>query len=102
MPFGFIKTKVRYLTLNNDPTASGITSFKLENKILASVLKTLAEKSGMLPAEQSSGSRKRFWIKRSRRPHAPLRTGFKVRVDCSVTLGTQVRKRTRLFLTALS
>jgi hypothetical protein len=50
-PLGFIKTKVRYLTVQyNDPDsrANGITSFKLENKqILASVLKTLAEKAGM-------------------------------------------------------
>jgi hypothetical protein len=50
-PLGFIKTKVRYLTLQyNDPDsgATGITSFKLENKqILASVLKTLAEKAQM-------------------------------------------------------
>lgn len=50
-PFGFIKTKVRYLTLqytDPDSRASGITSFKLENKeVLASVLKTLAEKAGM-------------------------------------------------------
>jgi len=50
-PFGFIKTKVQYLTLQyNDPdsNASGITSFKLENKeILASVVKTLAEKAGL-------------------------------------------------------
>lgn len=51
LPAAFIKTKVRYLTLHfNDPDTrvSGITSFRLENKeILASVLKTLAEKSGM-------------------------------------------------------
>jgi len=51
IPFGFIKTKVRYLTLqytDPDSRASGFTSFKLENKqILASVLKTLAEKAGM-------------------------------------------------------
>jgi hypothetical protein len=51
IPFGFIKTKVRYLTLQyNDPDsrASGLTSFKLENKeILASVLKTLSEKAGL-------------------------------------------------------
>ncbi len=50
-PLGFIKTKVRYLTLQyNDPDsgANGITSFKLENKqTLDSVLKTLADKSGM-------------------------------------------------------
>ena len=50
-PLGFIKTKVRYLTLqytDPDSNANGVTSFKLENKqILASVLKTLAEKAGM-------------------------------------------------------
>lgn len=52
LPAHFIKTKVRYLTLNfNDPDThvSGITSFRMENKeILASVLQTLAEKSGMV------------------------------------------------------
>ena len=51
IPFGFIKTKVRYLTLqytDPDSRATGVTSFKLENKqILASVLKTLAEKAEM-------------------------------------------------------
>jgi len=51
MPFGFIKTKVRYLTLqysDPDSRASGLTSFKLENKeILASMLKTLSEKAGL-------------------------------------------------------
>jgi hypothetical protein len=50
-PFGFIRTKVRYLTLqyiDPDSRTSGTTSFKLENKqILASVLKTLGEKAGM-------------------------------------------------------
>ena len=50
-PLGLIKTKVRYLTLqftDPDSRVSGITSFKLENKqVLASVLKTLAEKAGM-------------------------------------------------------
>lgn len=50
-PLGFIKTKVRYLTLqytDPDSNAKGVTSFKLENKqILTSVLKTLAEKAGM-------------------------------------------------------
>ncbi|MDQ3665183.1 MAG: hypothetical protein M3410_01065 [Acidobacteriota bacterium] len=50
-PLGFIKTKVRYLTLqytDPDSRANGVTSFKLENKqILASVLKTLGEKAGM-------------------------------------------------------
>lgn len=51
MPAQFIKTKVRYLTLQyNDPDSNqaGITSFKLENKqILQSVLVALAEKAGM-------------------------------------------------------
>ncbi|HKU77971.1 MAG TPA: hypothetical protein VJR02_28915 [Pyrinomonadaceae bacterium] len=51
LPARFIKTKVRYLTLQyNDPDSkvSGITSFKLENKeVLESVLAALAEKSNM-------------------------------------------------------
>lgn len=51
LPAHFIKTKVRYLTLQySDPDSNqnGITSFKLENKeILQSVLVTLAEKTGM-------------------------------------------------------
>ena len=51
LPARFIKTKVRYLTLQyNDPDSkvSGITSFKLENKeILQSALVTLADKAGM-------------------------------------------------------
>ena len=51
LPARFIKTKVRYLTLQyNDPDSkvSGITSFKLENKeILESALVTLADKAGM-------------------------------------------------------
>ena len=51
LPARFIKTKVRYLTLQyNDPDSkvSGITSFKLENKeLLESVLATLAQKAGM-------------------------------------------------------
>jgi hypothetical protein len=51
LPARFIKTKVRYLTLqycDPDSKVSGITSFKLENKdILASVLVTLAEKAEM-------------------------------------------------------
>ena len=51
LPAHFIKTKVRYLTLQyNDPDSkvSGITSFKLEDKeLLESVLATLAEKSNM-------------------------------------------------------
>lgn len=49
LPARFIKTKVRYLTLQyNDPDSkvAGITSFKLENKeILASFLVTLAQKA---------------------------------------------------------
>jgi len=51
LPAHFIKTKVRYLTVQfNDPDTrvGGITSFRLENKdILASVLATLAEKASM-------------------------------------------------------
>ncbi|HZJ46117.1 MAG TPA: hypothetical protein VFD63_20235 [Pyrinomonadaceae bacterium] len=51
LPAHFIKTKVRYLTLQyNDPDSkvSGITSFKLENKeILESVVSTLATKANM-------------------------------------------------------
>ena len=50
-PASFIKTKVRYLTLQfSDPDSkvSGITSFKLENKdILESALVTLADKAGL-------------------------------------------------------
>ena len=51
LPARFIKTKVRYLTLQYDDPDShvgGITSFKLENKeLLESVLQTLAEKANM-------------------------------------------------------
>jgi len=51
-PIGFIKTKVRYLTIQySDPhsNVTGITSFKLENKeLLESVLQALAEKTGMI------------------------------------------------------
>jgi len=50
-PAGFIKTKVRYLTIqfeDPDSKVSGVTSFKLENKdVLDSVLEALAEKTGM-------------------------------------------------------
>jgi hypothetical protein len=50
-PAGFIKTKVRYLTVQyNDPdsNAAGITSFRLENKdLLFSVLNTLANKAAL-------------------------------------------------------
>jgi len=51
IPIGFIKTKVRYLTLQYDDPDSkvqGVTSFRLENKdILESVLFTLANKAGL-------------------------------------------------------
>ena len=51
LPAHFVKTKVRYLTVQyNDPDTrlNGITSFKLENKeVLQSVLAALAEKTGM-------------------------------------------------------
>jgi hypothetical protein len=51
LPANFIKTKVRYLTLQyNDPDSkvAGVTSFRLENKdILDSVLNTVAGKAGM-------------------------------------------------------
>jgi hypothetical protein len=50
-PIGFVKTKVRYLTLQYDDPDSkvtGITSFKLDNKdIIDSVLYTLANKAGL-------------------------------------------------------
>jgi hypothetical protein len=53
IPASFIKTKVRYLTLQyNDPDSNvaGVTSFRLENKdILASVLNTLAGKASLSP-----------------------------------------------------
>jgi len=51
IPAGFIKTKVRYLTLqysDPDSNVAGVTSFRLENKdILDSVLYTLASKAGL-------------------------------------------------------
>jgi hypothetical protein len=51
IPAGFIRTKVRYLTIQyNDPDSRvvGVTSFKLQNKeVLESVLKTLADKADM-------------------------------------------------------
>jgi hypothetical protein len=50
-PIGFIKTKVRYLTLqyrDPDTNVSGITSFRLENKdLVESAVFTLANKSGL-------------------------------------------------------
>ena len=52
LPARFIKTKVRYLTLqysDPDSNVTGITSFKLQNKeILHSVLAALAEKSNLM------------------------------------------------------
>lgn len=52
-PLGFIKTKVRYLTVqfrDPDTNVSGIASFRLENKdLLDSVVFTLAEKAGLEP-----------------------------------------------------
>lgn len=51
MPALLLRKKFRYLSLQfNDPdsNATGVTSFKLENKeLLASVLHTLAKKAGM-------------------------------------------------------
>ena len=51
LPAHFIKTKVRYLTIQyNDPDSkvTGVTSFKLENKqLLESVLKAVGEKADM-------------------------------------------------------
>ena len=56
IPAAFIKTKVRYLTLQyDDPDSkvSGATSFRLENKdILDSVLNTLAAKASLTPRGQ--------------------------------------------------
>ena len=52
-PLGFIKTKVRYLTLQyNDPDThvSGVTSFRLDNKDLVdSALFALAQKAELVP-----------------------------------------------------
>jgi hypothetical protein len=52
-PLGFIKTKVRYLTLqytDPDSNAAGITSFKLANKdMVDSVVYALANKAGLVP-----------------------------------------------------
>ena len=51
IPAGFIRTKVRYLTiqyLDPDSGVNGITSFRLQNKdVLASWLEALANKTGM-------------------------------------------------------
>ena len=52
LPAHFIKTKVRYLTVqysDPDSNVAGVTSFRLENKdILDSVLFTLAGKAGLI------------------------------------------------------
>lgn len=52
-PLGFIKTKVRYVTLqysDPDTRVSGMTSFRLDNKDLVdSVVFTLASKAGLTP-----------------------------------------------------
>ena len=52
LPAQFIKTKVRYLTMNfydPDTHVTGITSFRMENKeILAAVLQRLVEETGMI------------------------------------------------------
>jgi hypothetical protein len=51
LPANFVKTKVRYLTLQySDPDSkvAGVTSFRLENKdILDSVLNSVATKAGL-------------------------------------------------------
>jgi hypothetical protein len=53
IPLGWIKTKVRYLTVqfsDRDTQVSGITSFRLENQsILDSALYALARKAGLEP-----------------------------------------------------
>ena len=52
-PLGFIKKKVRYLTLqysDPDTRVAGVTSFRLENKELVdSVVFALANKAGLVP-----------------------------------------------------
>ena len=52
-PLGFIKTKVRYLTLQySDPDThvAGVTSFRLDNKdLVESVVYALANKAGLVP-----------------------------------------------------
>jgi TonB family protein len=52
-PIGWIKTKVRYVTLqfyDDYSHVNGITSFRVENKDLCeSVVATLAEKAGLVP-----------------------------------------------------
>jgi len=52
-PLGFIKQKVRYLTLqysDPDTRVAGITSFRLDNKdLVESAVFTLANKAGLVP-----------------------------------------------------
>jgi hypothetical protein len=52
-PLGFIKTKVRYLTLqysDPDTRVAGVTSFRLDNKdLVESVVYALANKAGLVP-----------------------------------------------------
>jgi len=52
-PLGFIKKKVRYLTLqysDPDTRVAGITSFRLDNKdLVESAVFTLANKAGLVP-----------------------------------------------------
>lgn len=52
-PLGFIKTKVRYLTLqysDPDTRVTGVTSFRLDNRDLVdSAVFTLANKAGLTP-----------------------------------------------------
>ena len=52
-PLGFIKTKVRYLTLqysDPDTRVSGVASFRLDNKdVVDSVVYSLANKAGLTP-----------------------------------------------------
>ncbi|HEY8186103.1 MAG TPA: hypothetical protein VIF64_08545 [Pyrinomonadaceae bacterium] len=53
LPAHFIKTKVRYLTLqysDPDTRVAGITSFRLDNKeLVESAVYTLANKAGLVP-----------------------------------------------------
>ena len=55
-PAGFIKTKVRYLTIqfeDPDSKVSGVTSFKLDNKdVLEAVLDALAETGALALARE--------------------------------------------------
>lgn len=61
-PIGFIKTKVRYLTLqfkDPDTDVSGVTSFRLDNKDLVdSVVYALANKAGLV-------QRGEIWVRKT-------------------------------------